>query len=163
MPDAFLDKLTQRFASEGYRVERDVAFPGRTFAVAAKQQFFNWLRFGFIEPVFLVSELASLDSASVGEYTFNCFRTAVLHRGPIFRMRLPIHLFIFPVAVGHGVEAGVRDAIREEPPEKQPGVFLFPVLYDLDAGAAHYFQKTPYFGSANYKLARQLVTPLFGP
>ena len=162
MPNNFLDELAQRFAASGYHVDRDLVFQDRTFAVAAKRQFFNWLRFGFIEPTFLVSELANLDSLSVGEYVSSCFRNAVLHRGAIFRMRLPVHLFIFPVAVGRQVEAEVRDSSREEAPEKQPGAFLFPVIYDLESGAAHYFQKTPRWGSANYKLARSLVTPLFG-
>lgn len=162
MADNFLEGLAERFADLGYRVDRDVAFQDRVFPVAAKRQFFNWLRFGFIEPVFLVSELASLDDNSLKEYAYDCFRCAVLRREAIGRMGLPIHLFIFPVAVGHGVEAAVRDSVRDEPPEKQPGVFQFPVIFDPESGTAHYFQKTPRWGSANYKLARELVTPLFG-
>ena len=47
MPNNFLDELAQRFAASGYHVDRDLVFQDRTFAVAAKRQFFNWLRFGF--------------------------------------------------------------------------------------------------------------------
>jgi hypothetical protein len=162
MTTGFFDTLAQKAAALGYHVNRGESLPEVFFGVVAKRQFFNWLRFGFIEADFLVAERAELDRAGVGQFAFDCFRYAVGQRQSIGRMGLPIHLFIFPVAVVPRVDPTVRDFIREEPPEQMTGAFQFPVIYEVESGAAHYFQKTPRWGLANYKLSRQLVTPLFG-
>lgn len=155
-PEEYYAMLEQRFASEGYSVERKLQMAGYNlglFAMKGRGHFEYGKQARFISGT-------TMDTVSVDEIKkFSKTLTSyVFERWSNERTKLSI-----PFIVSYSASEEVKDWLSKATMDKHWAAAEFPALFVLDDSRVYYSKKTPMWGMVYYKGYRNFVERLFKP
>ena len=158
--DAYLGKVRERLAKEGFGCQANVA-DGEPFLLVAHRSRVELAKFGSnVDTFFFFAHFPSLTNNELRAYSGRCFNHALHARG----LRPPRGLFeaVFSYAVALVDQAAdeTTQAVRNDFPPKHWSAGENQVIYDLGAKKLYYFEKTPFWGAFYYDGQRKTIRRL---
>ncbi len=155
--ESYLERVTERLKAAGYDCLTDVTHNDQIFACAAKRTRFELTKFRFSETFFTFAEFPALTVDGLRAYSSQSFEYALRSRSIPLPRGFFESVFCFPVALVADVATATSDAVRNNAPTRHWGSAEVPVVYDLNSGTLHYFEKTPIWGAAYYAGIRKTI------
>jgi hypothetical protein len=159
---SWLSTIHGRLTAEGYVVQDDFPFEGKTFPVFARQTRFVVTKFGFAENFFTFFEFERLTSDMLRRFSADAFRCANQNRVVPLPCGLGESVWSYAVALAKSVDDATLNSARFDTPPKHFAAAEIPVVYDQTQNKLWYFEKTPLWGAAYYAGFRRQIKRLLG-
>jgi hypothetical protein len=134
--DYLRDKLNL-LEDEGFRVDEDERFDGKTFRAVATRS--RAVGIGSEDHVLVFASFRRLTADKMDDFTADAYAYAKSVR----KSTLPVsRLWAYAVALAEEATDSVVDAVRDEQPRTQGfGYVAFPVIYDASADEVYFYDR----------------------
>lgn len=153
----WLETVSQRLASRGFKVSKDVAYQGQPIQRVGHRSGFQLTKFGNSETFFVFSGFGQLNRDAMRQYCDRAFDFAIASK----KVPLPCGLFesvyCFAVAIVDALDEATANAVRTETPTMRFAAAQIPVVYESRHNRLCFFEKTPLWGSAYYAGFRKQI------
>lgn len=157
--DAYLGKVRERLAKEGFGCQENVA-DGEPFLLVAHRSRLGLTKVGNVDTFFFFAHFPSLTSNELRAYSGRCFDHALHSRGRWPPRGLFEGVFSYAVALVDRAADETIQAVRNDPTPKHWSAGEIQVIYDLGAEKLYYFERTPLWGAFYYGGQRKTIKRL---
>ena len=155
--NTFLEKLEQRFRTDGFEIKRKISLPPYQLDLLAAKSSWELSKFGKMTRFILVTSMDEVNTETLKDFSSVSTKYALDNRGSLLPRGLGGSLLSVPVIVSEDFEEELKKWVENTLVEKHWAAFEFPVIIPLKDRKIYYCKKTPIWGAAYYKGFRKFV------
>ncbi|MBK7934730.1 MAG: hypothetical protein KA956_07530 [Pyrinomonadaceae bacterium] len=159
----WLQHVSQRLMSNGYKPMRPEAYQPLGFRFAVNRSGLEISKFGMVDRTFVFADIPSLDVPKLQQFSKAAFEFANKNKTVSLPNGLFSCLFCFGVSVTVNADPALVHTLTASQPISHFGAFEMPVIFDLANGGLYYYQTTPIWGAAYHSSFRREVQTNLGP